>query len=90
MPVAGTGLVVKSTCRVAPATTYTMDINKNGTTIYTTQGNRPQRTAGNGTGAVTHTTPDVTTVSAGDIFEADVDTAGTTMEDLAFFLEYDS
>lgn len=88
MPVAGTITSIKSTCGTAPATTYTYDINKNGTTIYTTQGNRPTRTSGNGTSVVTHTTPDVTTFSAGDVITVDLDTAGTSIVDTQFYLQF--
>lgn len=55
--------------------TVTCDINKNGTTIYTTQANRPALTA-----TTTHAafaTPDVTTFAAGDRVGVDVDGAGT-------------
>lgn len=88
MPVAGTITAIKSTCRAAPATTYTYDINKGGVTLYTTQANRPTRTSGNGTGAVTHAAPDVTSLSAGDILDVDLDTAGTSILDVLFFIEF--
>jgi hypothetical protein len=87
-PIPGTITAIKSTCRVAPSSTYTMDINKNGTTIYTTQANRPQRTAGNGTGLVTHAAPDVTTVAADDLFTVDVDSAGADLQDLLFMIVF--
>lgn len=53
----------------------TVDINKNGTTIYTTQANRPSLAASATHG--TFTTPDVTTFAAGDRIGVDVDAAGT-------------
>jgi hypothetical protein len=89
VPVKGTIKAVRSTCRVAPSSNYTFDLNKNGVTLYTTQANRPVRTAAQGTGLVTHTLPDVTSLAAGDVLDADVDTAGTGIEDVAFFIEYD-
>jgi hypothetical protein len=88
MPVAGTIVSIKSTCGTAPATTYTYDINKGGTTIYTTQGNRPTRTSGNSTSVVTHTAPDVTTFSAGNVLTIDLDTAGTSIVDAQFYIQF--
>jgi len=89
VPCGGTITAVKSTCRVAPSSTYTYDINKNGTTIYTTQANRPTRTSGDGTGVKTHTMPDVTSFSAGDVFTVDLDSAGSGISDVAFFIEFE-
>lgn len=54
-----------------------VDINKNGTTIYTTQANRPTITA-SGTSA-TATDPDVTSLALGDILSLDVDQIGSTI-----------
>ena len=88
MPTAGTVVNVKSTCRVAPTSTYTYDIMKNGSTIYTTTSNRPTRTSSDGTGAKTHATPDVTAFSAGDVFRVDLVTKGAGIQDTAFFIEY--
>ena len=54
------------------------DINKNGTTIFTTQANRPQIAAGsNASGAVTNM--DVTSLAAGDYLTVDVDQVGSTI-----------
>lgn len=90
MPVAGTIVAVKSTCRVAVSSgTYTFDLNKNGTTMYTTQANRPTRGAADGTGAKTHTLPDVTTFAAGDVLDVDVDAVGSGIQDFALFVEFD-
>ena len=52
-----------------------IDINKNGTTLYTTQANRP--TIATGTSAVTATLPDVVALSANDILSVDIDQVGT-------------
>jgi hypothetical protein len=87
-PVNGRILSIKSTARVAPSSTYTYDINIGGTTIYTTQGNRPTRTAAASTGVVTHTAPDVTTFVADDLFTVDVDTLGADASDVAFFIAF--
>jgi hypothetical protein len=87
-PTSGTITAVKHICTVAASTTYTYDINKNGTTIYTTQSNRPQRTSAHGTSLITAAMPDVTSIAAGDVFEIDLDVQGTGVKDVVFFIEY--
>lgn len=57
--------------------TAIFDVNKNGTTIFTTQGNRPT-VAISGT-SDTSSVPDVTTASAGDYLTVDVDQIGSTV-----------
>ena len=52
-----------------------VDVNKNGTTIFTTQGSRPQIAAGEY--ADESDTPDVTTLAAGDYLTMDVDQIGS-------------
>lgn len=54
-----------------------VDINKNGTTLFTTQGNRP--TATTGTQLATTTAPAVTTFVTGDYISVDVDQIGSTV-----------
>ena len=55
-----------------------VDIHKNGTTIYTTQGNRPTLLVGN-TGMFTEAgEPEIRTVVPGDILSYDVDQICTT------------
>lgn len=54
-----------------------IDVNKNGTTIYTTQGNRPTLLLGN-TGHFTAGRPEVTSLAVGDILSYDVDQICTT------------
>ena len=54
------------------------DVNKNGTTIYTTQANRPTCTAGTNGGDIS-TTPDVTSVADGDFITVDIDVIGSTI-----------
>lgn len=53
-----------------------VDINKNGTTIFTTQSNRPQIAAGSNTGE--SGTPDITSLAAGDYLTMDVDQVGSS------------
>lgn len=54
-----------------------IDVNINGTTIFTTQANRPTLTKTN-TGAWTEITPEVDIVRPGDIISYDVDQIDTT------------
>ena len=54
-----------------------VDVNKNGTTVYTTQDNRPTVTAGDT--SATATDPDVTSISAGDVISIDIDQIGSTV-----------
>jgi hypothetical protein len=51
-----------------------VDVNKNGTTVFTTQANRPTITTGNTTSGKV-TSMDVTSVADGDYLTVDVDTA---------------
>jgi hypothetical protein len=53
-----------------------VDVNKNGTTIYTTQSKRPSIAAGTNTDL--GDTPDITTLAAGDYLTVDVDQVGST------------
>jgi len=53
------------------------DVNKNGTTIFTTQGNRPTIAASGFTDATS--APDVTTLASGDYLTVDVDQIGSTI-----------
>lgn len=66
-----------------------VDVNINGTSIYTTQGNRPTVTQAAGNDAVDATTDmDVTTISADDRIEVDVDQAEAgTPQDLTVIVE---
>ena len=54
-----------------------IDINKNGTTLYTTQGNRPTILATET--SETATLPDITSISLGDIISVDIDQIGSTV-----------
>lgn len=75
-PVAGIITDVRAYLDTAPTgATFIIDVNKNGTTIFTTQGNRPTvAISGN---ASTTTVPDVTTVAAGDRISLDIDQIGS-------------
>lgn len=55
-----------------------VDINKNGTTMFTTQANRPRIAAGAYTESAT-TAPDVVSVAAGDRLTVDIDQVGSTV-----------
>lgn len=80
----GPGLAAKSISKVKiySATAPTgaaliADVNKNGTTIFTTQGNRPEIAIdGN---ADDSGTPDVTSLSEGDRLSFDIDQVGSTL-----------
>lgn len=55
------------------------DVNKNGTTIFTTQANRPQIAAADADGVGAVATPDVTTLAEGDRLTVDMDQVGSTV-----------
>ena len=77
MPFAGKISAVTAAVTTAPAgSTAIFDLNKNGTTMYTTQGNRPTIAAA-GT-SVTATNPDVLTWAAGDRLSIEVDQKGSS------------
>lgn len=59
------------------ATTFKVDVNKNGTTIYGTQGNRPTWTAS--VQAATVGSHSVTTFADGDTLSVDIDAIGSTV-----------
>ncbi len=76
--VAGTITAVRAAVGTAPTgAAILVDVNKNGTTVFTTQGNRPLIAAGtNSSGAAV---PDVTSVIAGDLLSVDVDQIGSSV-----------
>lgn len=65
----------------------TVDINKNGTTVFTTQSNRPTITTTNLTSGKL-TTFDVTTVADGDYLTVDVDVITAPAADLSVIITY--
>lgn len=77
-PVACTIVEVRASVGTAPTgAAILVDVEKNGTTIFTTQGNRPTIAVS------THTdvsgTPDVTALAAGDYLTFSVDQVGSTI-----------
>lgn len=77
-PQAGTISNVTATVGTAPTgASIIVDVNKNGTTIFTTQGNRPTITAGNQDDL--SSTPDVTSFVLNDVFTMDLDQVGSTI-----------
>lgn len=76
------GSYVVETVRAAVNTQPTgaaliVDVNKNGTTIYTTQSGRPSISASSN--SATGNSPDVTTFAGGDYMQVDVDQVGSTV-----------
>ena len=53
-----------------------IDINKNGTTMFTTQANRPKVLDGENAGA--DAVPDITAIAKGDRIDFDIDQIGST------------
>lgn len=78
MPAAGVILGTTAAIDTAPTgAALRYDVNKNGTTIFTTQGNRPTiAIAAVNSGTVT-TSQEVTTFAAGDTISVDVDVIGS-------------
>ncbi len=69
---------VTATVNTAPTNgSVIIDVHKNGTTIFTTQGNRPEITAGNNDDL--SSTPDVTTLALNDVLTVEVDGVGGTI-----------
>jgi len=68
---------VKLVVKTAPTgADIIVDVNKNGTTIFTTQANRPRIPAGSTTGD--SGTPDITSLVEGDKLTIDIDQVGAT------------
>ncbi|HSX16872.1 MAG TPA: hypothetical protein VLH86_02105 [Patescibacteria group bacterium] len=81
LPIDGAYTIVGTRLMVGTAPTgadLVIDVNKNGTTIYTTQANRPKVLAGANAGGP-GSTPDVTALVAGDYLTVDVDQIGSTV-----------
>jgi uncharacterized protein YggE len=78
MPFAGTIVGVRAYLDTAPTgSTFIADLNKNGTTMFTTQANRPTiAISGN---ASSTTLPDVVSLAAGDRLTFDVDQIGSSV-----------
>ena len=79
-PFAATILGVSAAVNTAPTgAAIIMDVNKNGTTIFTTQGNRPQIAASAYATAAEVTNMDVVSFAAGDYCTLDLDQVGSTV-----------
>ena len=66
-----------------------LDLNKNGTTMFTTQGNRPT-IAASATSTSTEAVPDITAVAIGDVLTIDRDQVGSSTpgSNLSIFIRY--
>ena len=64
-----------------------VDINKNGTTIFTTQGNRPTL-AYNDADGVAKGTPDVAALAENDVLTLDIDQVATGVESLSVVITF--
>jgi hypothetical protein len=79
-PYACTILGVSATVDTAPTgADLIFDMNKNGTTLFTTQANRPRIVAGANATASEVTNMDVTAFAAGDYLTVDIDQIGSTI-----------
>jgi hypothetical protein len=83
--VAGNITAIRVTLGTTGGSATTVDVNKSGTTVYTTQANRPSITSA---GVATATAPDVTAFNNTDNFTVDVDAAGPGATDLMVIIEY--
>lgn len=89
-PVAATILGVSAIVDTAPTgADVILDVNKNGTTVFTTQGNRPTIPAGS-TETSAEAVPNTTAVAAGDDLTVDIDQIGSTVAgaDLSVVVRY--
>ncbi len=79
MPSAGSLISVVMTANTTPTgSSIVCDVNKNGTTIFTTQANRPSiAVSANATASAA--VPDVTTFVTGDYLSVDVDQIGSVV-----------
>lgn len=90
-PFAATILGVTLTVNTAPTgASIIVDVNKNGTTIFTTQGNRPTIAASSFSTASEATGFSISSIAAGDYITFDIDQVGSTIagSDLTAVLRY--
>lgn len=90
-PFAATIVGVSLAVGTAPTgSSIIVDVNKNGTTIFTTQANRPTILAGAFNTAAEVTNMNITSVAAGDYITMDIDQVGSTISgaDLSAFIRY--
>lgn len=71
--------IVVKTKPTGAGSAVTVDVNKNGTTIFTTQDGRPSITVAGGLAIDDSSTPDVTALAENDILTIDVDAIGGTV-----------
>jgi len=89
-PYAATIMGVTAAVGTAPTgAAILLDVHKNGTTVFTTQGNRPT-IAVSAFATTTEAVPDVTAVDSGDYLTVDRDQVGSTVAgaDLTVFIRY--
>ncbi len=80
---------VSTTCRTAPSGgTYTYNVTKNGSPIYTS--GKPTRSGTDGTARVQHALPQTVTVAEDDVFAVNVEGAGTGIADLCLMLKVET
>lgn len=80
IPIPASATIGDVTIRAATAPTgasIKVDVNKNGTTVFTTQANRP--TIAVSTNASSAAVPDVAALAAGDYLTVDIDQVGSTI-----------
>jgi hypothetical protein len=81
LPIDSDCVIVSVVARVKTAPTgasVLVDLNKNGTTVFTTQANRPTIAAAANVSSVV-TSMDVTALAAGDYLSVDIDQIGSTI-----------
>jgi hypothetical protein len=81
LPIDGTYTIVGTRLMIGTAPTganLVVDVNKNGTTIYSTQANCPTITATQNAGGP-GATPDIVSLAAGDYLTVDIDQIGSTI-----------
>jgi hypothetical protein len=81
VPIDTACVIVSVVARVSTAPTgasILVDLNKNGTTVFTTQANRPSIAAAAKASSVV-TNMDVTSLAAGDYLSVDIDQIGSTV-----------
>jgi hypothetical protein len=66
-----------------------VDVNLNGTTIFTTQDNRPSLAYDNADGVIISVTPDIVDIVEGDLLSFDIDSAATGAEGLSVLIAID-
>jgi len=89
LPFAATIIGVSATVNVPSTSAIILDVNKNGTTVFTTQANRPQIVA-NVDAAAEVTNMNITNLAIGDYLTVDIDQASGsfTGNDLTVMIRY--